>query len=760
MLIAIIVALAVVASAIAYLTQVVRAHQHIMPEISANLQWVPYSTMMQRAGSSAQGVRIPASDAFGSANADGHAVELYYLPTAGALNGSGTFYEVCAKDSGTECAPAQAVNSVAVYQYTYGAAATKVGSDDTLVGPCNAHQLDTPADYTSANNPVAGLFAGVTFPSPKVYHWGYPGLISKSNDTFAVACTTKDGLRTIVIGNPNVTVAAAISIGTATPTPHPLTLSVNPVKLRAPVANAASTTIGELNYGTRVTVPAQVYKLSPPAAPETACAGIATHAPGTPLTPGTGGAGDAVLTFTPVIALANSNVNCDLMVTDNVGQVVDIKVDVGKVYPPKATANFAFSFTGPSTQSVGVTEENYALPAADGDRGGFMPGAGLASSVTAAPATVCSAPTLDSAVISGAGNDFTETEAWFVGFKKAGVCTVTFTDVYGQVGTTKITAQAPIGSWPPGILYPVGADTITASGCAAGQPRAYTATGFTAADIDANDHDPYGAGFTTNANGCEFQGGTAVTSGNPSMAVNEAGYANRFSQANSCGASLGANGFTPSAFGPTTTVGFVGDNVTATPCIVTFTDTGSGSTDVSVKVAAIQWQLIDGINTGTFQSLQAIVAFYTAQFTANPPCKDPNTGLGCWTIYTLLYDGTNCPLKIDCSTVVPGEMMVYWQGSQIEYGPPCVSPEGCIHIVGLLLAHGPYEQRGETLDGTTIAGTYHYPLRAGDLSASFTRAWCGTVAGSVTAAHCDVNVSWAIPGVTYPPPPPTLKLLP
>jgi hypothetical protein len=61
-------------------------------------------------------------------------------------------------------------------------------------------------------------------------------------------------------------------------------------------------------------------------------------------------------------------------------------------------------------------------------------------------------------------------------------------------------ASTTISMWPPSVDYPISADPLV--GCAANQPRAYVGK-FVAPLRNASD--PFGHGFSTDANGCMFQ---------------------------------------------------------------------------------------------------------------------------------------------------------------------------------------------------------------------------------------------------------------
>ena len=447
-----------------------------LPILSFETDASQFSSMLARSGDSSQTPFVPADDVGGNSNADGHELDFYYLPTAGALQGRGVFYALCGRTTATDCTASQAVGTLGTYTYIWsavpqhgGTGATFVtGSADTRLMPFGVTVASTAAQFANASvNPYSSvMFASTTFTTPQTYQWGYPGLTSTTNTVFIVHYGTGIDARVVALRATHVPVSVQYLNGTQTPTPNPLDLSGLALSFRAPVAAAQSVTISESNYGNRSTTPPQVYTLG------SGCNSLTLLAPGTPVTPVGNGSGDATLTVTPIIQLAGSDASCSIGVTDNTPQSQTIGVAIGQVYVPTASG-LTIAFTAGATDPVTVQEQNYDVPAPG--RGGMVligylanGSQALSSADTAGdPNGICntapgtSGRTGDS--ITGSPS-FLETESWSIGFVKAGVCWPVFQDVYGQRvvpnGATGIAATATLQTWPQQLVLGASAGQI------------------------------------------------------------------------------------------------------------------------------------------------------------------------------------------------------------------------------------------------------------------------------------------------------------
>lgn len=510
----------------------------------------------------AQAVFSPSNDVGGNSNADGHAADFYQQD---GTTHAGHFYELCFKASSSVCPTSQAIGTLQRYTYVWsnlpqngGSGATAQSKPITLFSGFTFHVLTTPAQYADpALDPYAyAYFAkhSASFPSARQFHWGYPGVTSGTNDLYVFSITLPNNeQRSIAIGKHHIVFAQQLIYGSATPTPNPMCAAACPngsssLAFRNPIDNAQSASIVEQNYGTRSTTPPQVYAIS-------GCSGIAALSPASPITPSNNGTGSATIVVAPVKQVAPSGLSCAVTAMDNANQRIPISVSVGQTYTPQATGGGVVPFG--SNASTTVSEKNYDAPPAGGFRVASVSG-----------------PCSPSAASSGMSADgtFTYSTHYNVTFSQAGiVCVITFADTYGQQTQIQAEEAAGLQSWPAFVELPMSGQSLQTSmrdtprdlayylnsllgggvaeaalsPCGVNQGRAFRDSGFT--QVDANDRDPFGQGFTTDGNGCISGPGGAT------VLMSEPGYSGVFSQVSSyCGSAVKVLSYNPaSAVGPT-----------------------------------------------------------------------------------------------------------------------------------------------------------------------------------------------------------------
>jgi hypothetical protein len=577
----------------------------------ANSRTVMSSTLITlgRDARAADAIEIPSVDVGGQANTDGHQLTFYRRnapSSADSFLGTGHWWIYCYKSNTNQCVATQPVNTLAAFWYNRAnGATTPLQAPIQGLNAFSAIELQGSAqlDASSEIAPYAVAHPGSC--TPQTYHWGYndsmvingsvvaSGTVSTTCSVFRVTLTSQKLSLTVPISNTVVPQEQTTTVADATPTPNPEIIS-NSISFRAPIANPTSAAIFETNYGTRTTSPAQVYTVGAPATGPTCAPGRATYAPKPTVTPGTGGAGKGTITFTPVISAAAANTTCSITLTDNVGQVASIGVAIGQIFNPTSDADSNMSFNAGATVSVGVSEQNYDLPAAQGGNGGFTHVTGFPSSgVNTSPSSVCTGPSLQGTPTLS-GTNYTESEMWGFTFKTAGTCTIVFTDVYGNNTKTNVHAYDP-DVWPPFIKYPVPGFAL--ANCVANQPRAFAGAGF--ASALSNQADPGGSGIHTDANGCLLTpSDTAVDmTKNASVSVTETAYHGNFSLSNSvqigtaCTNQIGNGGPKSTPTGPNATWIVAGQvSTSGASCNYALVDsTGSITSDntVTVQVAGL-----------------------------------------------------------------------------------------------------------------------------------------------------------------------------
>jgi prepilin-type N-terminal cleavage/methylation domain-containing protein len=404
---------------------------------------------LERDGRSSIAVFTPAADVANHPNGDGHEVDFYTR----AASGAGAFAGYCFKRSTSTCAATQAAASLGLYRYAWSALPHNGGSGATPVGSVadglvafSARTLPASALLESAQNPAtAAYFAkiGVTRANDVARATGFPGVLAGNRVTI-VALSTAAGTRSVHLVAGATPTRRQIVVATYTPPPNPMSVTAaggSTLTFPYPLATAQTVTFAENNYGTRSTAPAQVYTVI-----GTTCGGSATYSPAI-ITPASDGSGRGTMSVQPVVMPQPATVGCAVAVADNSGQTQTLTVQIGRTYAPSASA----PAPGRPGQSgiFTIQEHNYpSLP--------------FALSLGGA----CTSP----AVLSGAqtGGAFVEQVA--VSYTRAGTCSITATDGYGQAATS----SAPVYDSPlyalavtrgpaPDSIAPGQISTLTAS---------------------------------------------------------------------------------------------------------------------------------------------------------------------------------------------------------------------------------------------------------------------------------------------------------
>lgn len=401
---------------------------------------------------------IPTQDVAGNANTDAHEIDFYiYGLEKNAY--VATFVAYCEKTSGTTCQATQPTNSIQRYTYRWadlpqhGGSTGAAAKDDPWTGPTSliATMYDGAAGMKTIPS-AANYFA--THPPTcvqRVYHFSYPGVTAATCRIFTVQLAYgAQNVRTIVLSKSHVPQALQLIVGTATPTPNPMLVTGAPLTFRAPIVGAASLSVAESNYGNRSTTPAQVYTLAPSTCADTGAGGYpsgrtdASYTPASTLTPAGDGSGAGTIVVTPTIqTLPTGPATCTFTLTDNTNQSSTVTATIGQTYTPSATGA-TISYTNGATAPVVVTEQNYAT----------APSGGMTAAIGNNATGACASIAPNGSSLSADGT-YTETETWTLAFAKAGACTVTFTDKYGQtaIATMTANASASMDTWPAYVRY-------------------------------------------------------------------------------------------------------------------------------------------------------------------------------------------------------------------------------------------------------------------------------------------------------------------
>jgi hypothetical protein len=138
---------------------------------------------------------------------------------------------------------------------------------------------------------------------------------------------------------------------------------------------------------------------------------------------GSDGTGDATVTFAPIVHVAPAGEACTVVYNDNDSQQYTITVDVGQTYAPTAAAGAPSYLLGAAAQFT-VAENNYQAAG-----GGF----------SAATAGNCTSPT----AIGATQNGLIYSVVYAATVTGKGRCSLTVTDVYGQVASSAVTTTLP-----------------------------------------------------------------------------------------------------------------------------------------------------------------------------------------------------------------------------------------------------------------------------------------------------------------------------
>lgn len=399
----------------------------------------------------AQAIFMPTNDVGGASNANGHEIDVYGQD----VQHVGHFVAYCYRATSTDCTSQQAVGTLAQFAYVWPQLKANGGSgatyQDTLatLSSFKAVAGTTPADFANAAiDPVASaVFASysgtVSWPSAATHQWGYPGVVSRTGEIFAVAMSDDHQAVVAMVDNHHIPSSTPVAVGTQTPTPHPLVVAGN-ISFQNPIAAAQTVTIAENNYGNRTTTPAQDYTLS-----GTSCAdsgangypsgrGDAVLSPATTVTPVSNGTGEANVTVSPLKQVLNSgDATCTFTVTDNTPQTQTIAVDIGRTYAPSASGG---GIVSGSSATVTVKEQNYVA----------SPQPGFTVSAESGPCSISAG----TGTVSSDGT-YTYSEPFTVTFTSSGTyCDITFADTYGQT-TSQVQTQeeAALSAAPPVISY-------------------------------------------------------------------------------------------------------------------------------------------------------------------------------------------------------------------------------------------------------------------------------------------------------------------
>jgi type II secretory pathway pseudopilin PulG len=356
---------------------------------------------------------VPATDVNGVSNVNGHEVDFYTIdgsknPHFWAYNFSSATHSI--QKYTYAMSPASVPTSVVAVgtPIVLSTGNSKVGAFSATLETAASRASDPMfASYTPVNHQLATGFTGVT----------------AGNDLVAISVTaqadTKTGSETrstrLMAGTQLS--GAKYVVGTFTPNPNPLSVSVNPI-----------------NFGSQLAAPATTVAL------ENYYVGNFTYSDGTCtpsiVTIAQSGSNGNTFTVSPNTGIT-SNQSCTFIVSDQLGQSVNVPVSLTYAAQPLVVNPTTMTFTSVSAaaQSFNVSETDYV------------------DAFTISPGSTCLTSSEASISAMSANGPSTSFKVTPVVSSGGGTCTFTVSDNHGSSQQVSVTIYGPLTVNPTSLLF-------------------------------------------------------------------------------------------------------------------------------------------------------------------------------------------------------------------------------------------------------------------------------------------------------------------